>query len=416
MTSARIVSLLSILILFSPGSAEQPSGTTWLQWRGPTRDGQFYGPSWPEKVSADRLEEAWRVRLAESYSGPIVTEKYVLTTETRDRENEVVYCFNRENGSEMWQLQWPGAMKVPFFAASNGSWIRSTPATDGQTLFVGGIRDVLVAIDIETGKEKWRVDFKEAFGTKLPSFGMVCSPLVQGDYVYVQAGASFVKLQKSDGSVVWRTAVDAGGMYGSAFSSPVISTFAETNIVFVQTRQALKIINDETGEELGSRDIEAFRGMNILTPTVVGDAVFTSAHSGRGELLKIANADGRLDLEREWENRKLEAYMSSPVVIGDHGYLLLKSQRLCCFDLSTGEVAWRSGKKFGKYWSMVTSGDRILALDERGDLFMIKANPNELEILDQRKLSQSPAWAHLAPAGKELFIRELDSLVAYRWK
>ena len=108
--------------------------------------------------------------------------------------------------------------------------------------------------------------------------------------------------------------------------------------------------------------------------------------------------------------------MSSPVVIGDYGYLFLKSQRFCCFGLKSGEVAWRSGEKFGKYWSMVTSGDRILALDERGDLLMIKANAEKLEIVDQRKIGKSDTWAHLAPAGNELFVRELESLVAYRWK
>ena len=64
---------------------------------------------------------------------------------------------------------------------------------------------------------------------------------------------------------------------------------------------------------------------------------------------------------------------------------------------------------------MVTAGDRILALDERGDLLMIKANAEKLEVMDQRKIGDN-TWAHLAPAGKELFVRELESLVAYRWK
>ena len=413
LTQVCCVALL--LISTADVFSQEPDGNTWLQWRGPTRDGKFYGPEWPEGVSAEHLEEKWRVNLDKSYSGPIVTEKYVITTETRDRKKEIVYCFDRETGAEVWQHEWQGAMKVPFFAAANGSWIRSTPGTDGQTLFVGGIRDVLVAIDIPTGKEKWRIDFKEKFDTKLPSFGMVCSPLIEGDHVYVQAGASFVKLNKSDGTVVWRSAGDGGGMYGSAFSSPIFTRLGDSPVLLVQTRQALKMIDDADGSEICSRDIEAFRGMNILTPTIVGDSIFTSAHSGKGEMLKIASDGNGFSLDQDWENKKLEAYMSSPVVIGDHGYLFLKSQRFCCFNLETGEAAWRSGGKFGKYWSMVTSGDRILALDERGDLLMIKANAEKLEVMDQRKIGDN-TWAHLAPAGKELFVRELESLVAYRWK
>ena len=132
--------------------------------------------------------------------------------------------------------------------------------------------------------------------------------------------------------------------------------------------------------------------------------------------MKLSREADEWQTQLVWENRKLEAYMSSPVVIDGNGYLLLKNQRFCCFDLETGKERWRSKKSFGKYWSLVTQGDRILALDETGDLRMIRANSEQLEIIDQRKISNSPTWAHLAAAGEHLFVRELDALVAYRWK
>lgn len=50
-------------------------------------------------------------------------------------------------------------MTVAFFAASNGSWVGSTHAFDGEILFVAGMRDVLVSLNATTGKEQWRVDF-----------------------------------------------------------------------------------------------------------------------------------------------------------------------------------------------------------------------------------------------------------------
>ena len=83
------------------------------------------------------------------------------------------------------------------------------------------MRDVLVCLDAASGKERWKVDFVEKFGTALPAFGFVCSPLVDDKAVYVQAAAAFVKLDKKTGEVLWRTLQDAGGMNGSAFSSPV---------------------------------------------------------------------------------------------------------------------------------------------------------------------------------------------------
>src|SRR5690242_2306614 len=112
--------------------------TTWPQWRGPTRDGQCTGPAWPDWLSKETLQEVWRVPLWPSYSGPVVAEELVFTTETRNKETEAVSALDRKTGKQPWRVEWKGAMTVPFFAASNGSWIRSTPAYDGERLYVAG--------------------------------------------------------------------------------------------------------------------------------------------------------------------------------------------------------------------------------------------------------------------------------------
>ena len=390
-------------------------GNTWLQWRGPTRDGRFYGPAWPDKLSADRLREVWRVPLQPSYSGPIVTADRVITTETQDKARERVSAYDRSSGKLLWEQTWDGAIKVPFFAAANGSWIRSTPACDGDTLYVGGIRELLAALDVATGEILWKIDCTQQFGSEVPAFGFVCSPLVEGDALYVQAAQSIMKLDKDNGNVIWQAGKGPGGMYGGAFSSPVLTELAGRALLLVCTRNELKMIDAIAGEELYSREIPSFRGMNILTPTVYQDAVFVSAHSGSGELFRVSQEEGTLQVDEGWNNRKLEGYMSTPVIVGDYAYLHLKNQRFACFDLRTGEEKWRT-QPFGKYWSLVTQGDKILALDERGELLLIRANPEAFEVLDRRKISEDSTWAHLAVAGREVFVRELGALVAYRWE
>jgi len=206
-----------------------------------------------------------------------VFEDLVFTTETKNKESEVVIALDRKTGKERWRAEWKGAMTVPFFAASNGSWIRSTPAYDGERLYVAGMRDVLVCLDAKTGKEEWRVDFVKELKTPLPDFGFVCSPLVDGNAVYVQAGASVTKLDKKTGMFIWRTLEDKGGMMGSAFSSPVIAKLAGKRQLVVQGREKLAGVDLENGDVLWSQVVPSFRGMNILTPTVVGDAIFTSS-------------------------------------------------------------------------------------------------------------------------------------------
>jgi outer membrane protein assembly factor BamB len=154
--------------------------------------------------------------------------------------------------------------------------------------------------------------------------------------------------------------------------------------------------------------------MNILTPLVHGDTVFTSAYGGKSFLFRIISEAGKFRADPVWES-KVTGYMSSPVLIDDHIYLHLRNRRFTCLDLATGESPWTT-TPYGEYWSMVANGDRMLALDERGDLLLLRANPREFELLDSRKVSDEPAWAHLAVSGDEIFVRGLNHLTVYRWQ
>jgi outer membrane protein assembly factor BamB len=409
--------VLLLVLPFSSRADDKPEAmkpSTWPQWRGPNRDGQVGGPRWPDRLSKDSLELLWRVPLGPSYSGPIVAKDLVFTTETMNKESEVVQALDRKTGKERWRTEWKGAMTVPFFAASNGSWIRSTPAYDGERLYVAGMRDLLVCLDAQSGKEQWRVDFVAELKSPLPAFGFVCSPLVDADAVYVQAGASVVKLDKKTGKILWRSLNDQGGMNGSAFSSPVIAELAGKRQLIVQTREKLAGIDPKNGSVLWTQEVPAFRGMNILTPVVLGDSIFTSCYQNKSWLYKVSRTEERYTVAEAWTN-SAQGYMSTPVVIDGHAYLHLQNQRFACIDLKTGERTWTSNA-FGKYCSMVAQGNRILALDQRGTLLLLKANPKQFELLGEVRISEEETWAHLAVAGDELFIRELNGLAAYRWR
>lgn len=390
------------------------SVSVWNQWRGPSRDGLVSGSNWPTSLSEKNLTQLWRVELDSSYSGPIVSETMVFVTGTAEKKTEVVCALDRKSGKELWRVEWPGAISVPFFAASNGSWIRSTPAFDGESLFVGGMRDVLVSLNATTGKEQWRVDFVKEFSSPLPAFGFVCSPLLDGDSLYVQAGASLVNLEKKTGKIIWHVLKDDGGMMGSAFSSPVMATLAGQRQLIVQTREKLVGVDPKTGDVLWEQKVPSFRGMNILTPVFFGDGVFTSSYQNKSWLFNISKSEGKFQVKEAWNN-KAQGYMSTPVVIDGHAYLHLQNQRFTCINLTTGERTWTS-TPYGKYSSLVAQKDLILALDQKGELLLLKANPKEFELLDQRKVSDQDAWAHLAVCGDEVFVRELNGLSVFVWK
>lgn len=387
----------------------------WTQWRGNSRTCTATAPGpWPENLQPENLKELYRVPLGPSYSGPIVTKDQVFVTETVDKKNEVTRALARDTGKELWKVEWPGSMTVPFFAASNGSWIRATPVYSEGRLFVPGIEDVLVALDGASGKELWRADFKQMFETKGQTFGFVCSPLIDGGFLFVQTSGGLVKLNCANGEMAWRSLDESGGMMGGAFSSPMLAELAGVKQLVVQTRAKLCGVDPEGGEELWSVAIPSFRDMNILTPTILGDRIFTSSYGGGALMYEVTKSDSGLAVNEIWKNTT-EAYMSSPVVIEGKIYLHLRNQRFCCLDPANGESLWRT-TPFGKYWSMAVNGTRVLALDEVGDLILFDANPAEYTELDRLHVSDSSTWAHLAVVDGQVFVRALDELVVYEWK
>ncbi len=412
---ARIWLMVACLFLIPTLSLAGEPYPDWTQWRGPSRDGHTGGKPWPSRLTTENFQLLWREKLASGYPGPIITKDRVFVAETKDKKFEIVRALDRKTGKQVWESSWEGALSVIFIAWPNGDWIRSTPAFDGKNLYVGGMRDVLVCLDAETGKEKWRYDFVKESKTPLPPFGFVSSPLVDERGVYVQAGGAFAKLDKHSGKLIWQVLKDEGGTYNSAFSSPIFADLAGRKQLVVQTRTVLAGVDQESGEVLWSKPVPAYKNMNILTPTIANDRLFTSTYGNNSYLFSVSKTDQTWKVGDLWKTKQ-QGYMSSPIVINGHAYLHLRNQCLTCIRLEDGKERWTTSERFGQYWSMVAQGDKILALDERGILYLLKANPDQYEPLGELKISRQSTWGHLAVSGDEVFIRELNAVAAYRWK
>lgn len=418
MTNGHMKTLRWIGLAIALAMVCQPSvrgADTWKQWRGPERTAMLADAGeLPSKLSGDGgLELVWERPFGPSYSGPVISDGIVVTTETVDKKFEWVTALDVKTGEVLWKAEWEGAMSVPFFAKKNGDWIRSTPAIADGRVYVGGIRDVLVCLDLKTGDEVWKVDLVERFGTAVPAFGFASSPLVDGGAVYVQGGGGLCKLNAETGETIWRSLAGDAGM-DSAFSSPIFAELCGVRQLIVQTREDLCGVDPETGKVLWNQPIEAFRGMNILTPTILGDRIFTSAYGGRANMWEVSRDDaGQWTVSEIWDD-KHQAYMASPVLIGNHLYLHLRNTRFTCIDLESGKADWIT-KPLGDYWSMIATPERILSLSSDGMLRLIEPSPEEYRELDTLKVADD-SWAHVAVADNLVFVRDLQKLKVYRFE
>ena len=381
--------------------------STWNQWRGPQRDGV-----WPGELptSLSNLKLAWEKPLQPSYSGPVTDGKIVYTTETVDESFERMTAFDLQTGEVKWRTKWKGAIKVPGYAMANGSWIKSTPALAEESLVILGMRDEVICLDPATGKIRWQVDLAERFGARRPPFGGVCSPLIDNGSVYVMGGGATVKLSLADGSTIWKT-LDDEGDDDDACSSPVIATIAGKRQLVVQTRTRLCGVDLSDGSLLWSNAIEAYRNMNILTPTVLGDRIYTAAQRGRSHFFKVSFANGQWKSKELW-TQKTQAYMSSPVANDETIFVHSSNERLTALDVATGNILW-TGKPMGKYQSLVRDEKTMLVLNNEGELLVVKLDRDELSILDRRKLAND-SWAYLGVYEGGILVRDLNALKVYR--
>lgn len=421
----KLVMVMALVMLGALAALVQAEEPGWPQWRGLGRDSIVKGNDWPENLSDETLKLRWRVGLeGPSFSGPIIAGKLVYTTQTVDKKTEHVLALERGSGRKKWEVSWPGSMQVAAIGASGGSWIRATPATDGKTVFVLGMRDVLVALDAATGAERWRVDFPAQFKTPVPDFGGVASPLVHDGHVYVQGGSGLAKVHAKSGEVVWRVLTEGPGKSkNGAFSSPLLARIGGTEQLLLQTREEMAAVAPGDGKVLWRTKTPSMFGTNVLTPALYQERVFGSNIFGSyliaGAEVKAAEpAEVRKPGDVLWRQSSA-GYLSSPVVRDGHAYLHLYNQRFACLDLATGKQTWHT-KPLGVYWSMVMQGDKVLALSERGVLRMFVVSPTgcdargEVTLQDENGKARS-TWAHLAVVGRELYIRDLTGLSMYVW-
>jgi glucose dehydrogenase len=217
------------------------------------------------------------------------------------------------------------------------------------------------------------------------------------------------------GKVDWRTLTDDPKLEGGATASVMVSQVAGRKTVVALNRKTLTLLDPESGKILWKQTVPAYRSTTTATPVLLGDAgMFVTMVGGRSMRFDAAADGDKVSAKRTWDASPV-SYMSTPVLVGDHLYAHLYTQRIACLEAKTGRVKWTSDQGFGEYWSMATRGERILALDQKGELYLLKADPKKFELLDQRKVGEAETWAHVAVCGDEVYVRDMKGITAYRW-
>ena len=434
--------------LFADAFAAEARTVNWPQFRGPMASGIGEGFEAPRSwdVPASRNVK-WKTSIPGlGHSCPIVWENRVFVTtaisnrkmdslkigiyhEVAPVENDGVliwrlYCIDKANGKILWHRDCrKGVPKDKRHTKS--SHANCTPATDGSRVVSFFGSEGLYCHDFN-GTLLWKRDFGilDAAFFRVPraQWGFASSPVIHKGVVLVQCDVlkdSFLAaLDLVTGKILWKKPRQDL----PAWSSPAVHGEGEETQVIVNGFRHIGGYDFRTGSE-----IWRFRGGgDIPVPTPVtghGLAFITNAH-GRLAPIYAIKLDSRGDVSLDgtsssskqvpWSVRRGGAYMQTPMLYGDYFYNCRDNGVLSCFEAKTGRVIYqaRLGSGLGGFTaSPVASGGKIYYVSEVGDVVVIKAGVDQLEVLAKNPLGEICLSTPAISEG-ELFFRTRTKLIA----
>lgn len=150
----------------------------------------------------------------------------------------------------------------------------------------------------------------------------------------------------------------------------------------------------------------------ISTPAVAGDLVLVTATGRPLTALRIERMGSKWQAHVEWTNEILSSYLSSMVTADGCVYGMNDGGEFSCLRLADGKTLWTGGNH-GYYASPILADNRLLALNERGQLAVVAADPTTYKGLGESQLATSETWTMPAVVGRRIYVRSADELACF---
>jgi len=374
---------VTALVFFTCNPGIAASDSDWLSWRGPHGIGTAEaGQTLPVEFSETKNVQ-WKAPVpGRGHSTPIVVGDRIFLTTAREQEGtQSVLCYSFKNGELLWEnVLLEG--KLPSRIHKQNTHASASVASDGQRIyvvfFVAGDRLNLFSLDLN-GNELWRKDVGRFYPER--SFGYGTSPLLAAGNVVVAAesqGKGYIAAFDCDtGEEVWRTGRMAER---SSHGTPVLADINGTEQIVLNGADRVASYDPESGRELWS----VTGGDPLIANTVLWkDGVVFASGGYPGQKTWAIDVESQKIL---WSN-PVKCYEQSMVLVGDQLYGIAEGGVVHCWDTADGNLRWRERLTKGKESSSpILAGGHIYHANEEGKIFVIKPNPEQLELIAETQL------------------------------
>ncbi|MBY0232060.1 MAG: PQQ-binding-like beta-propeller repeat protein [Gemmataceae bacterium] len=333
---------LLLLALSSAASAD------WLLFRG---DAGQTGAS--KAKLPDKLGVLWQFKCNQDEGGFEGTAAIVGDLVLAGSTDEHLYAVDLKTGKEKWKQKWGP--------------IKGAPLVKGKTAYAGDLDGGLHAFTLE-GKKLWKFEANSEIGGVNSDSGLLLASSHDEHLYAVDA----------DGKQKWKFQTN-GPIYGAVAVSQ-----GKTFLVGCDSK--LHVIDIKTGKEDREVDIG---GQTGGTAAVQGEMLYVGTM--KNEVLAIDWKKG--EIKWSYKPPRGEAFFSSPALHPKHVVIGSRDKKVHCIDRETGKEAWtfKTGNKVDA--SPVIVGERVYIGSLDGTLYVLGLKSGEVlqKIALDGPINASPA-------------------------
>ena len=370
------VTVLSGLMATSQGLAA--GQTDWPQFRGANQNGISTETQWNPQALSKGGKIAWKTNLGAGYASVAISGDRVFTVGNKENQ-DTVYALNLKDGTPLW--------KYSYACAAGGSFPgpRATPATDGKRVYTLSRDGQLFCLNADTGAVYWQKNLFTEFKAGNLKWGLSPSPIIKGNLLLLNACEYGIVLNRLTGEKIWASPAGIGG-----YAAPVLYSAGNTDCLAVFGAKALYGVELNTGKKLWSSNWETSYDVNASDPIPFNGKIFISSGYGKGAgVIDVTGPQPKT----VWTSKVMRNHFSSCVLIKGFLYGIdgnAGNGTLKCIDFATGTEQWTHDLGFG---SLSAAGDRLVILNEEGELFVVKASPTAFEqIASAGKILDKTCW------------------------
>ncbi len=377
----------------------------WPDWRGPRRDGTSPEKGLPNQWSPAGQNLAWKAPYGARSAPIVVGDRLYLQNPVGKGPSlqERVMCFHADTGKLLWEHRFNVFHSdVPWHRVGWASPV-GDPATGNVYAF--GVGGTLLGLSRE-GKVLWERSLAEEFGLVTTHGGRTVSPVIDGDLLIIsgittgwgdqsRAAHRFIAFDKRSGETLW-VSTPGGRPFDTTYSPPVISVVNGMRLLIAGGGDGtVHAIQAQTGVPVWKYVISK-RGLN--TGAVISGSTAIVSHSEENldtsEMGMVAaiDAGARGDIgpgQVKWAMKGFQGGFSSPLIDGDRVLQIDNGGNLFAFDVVKGRQLWKQNLGTIQKASPVLADGKIYVGTENGKFYILRAGQERCEILDQDPLGSA---------------------------